>query len=110
MGKGILVSGEPQTVNINPGKPAKAGDVVVIGSTVGVLMLDVTDGRAPLAIARGVFRLPKRSGVAIAYEELCYWDEEAQVISAIEQGNTYVGPCVRAAGMQGTTVDILLGG
>lgn len=66
-----------QTVQFTAGQAYSSGDVVVLGSMIGVVIADVANGATGVASVEGVFNLPKLDAADIAQGEAVAWDVSA---------------------------------
>lgn len=94
--------------------PLAAGDVVVLGTCVGVALEPINVNNDPpgsLAV-EGVFRFLKEPGVAFTLFEEVEWDAGNGVAIASAGGaytdSASIGKCVAAAAEADLTVDVLL--
>ena len=74
----------------NPGADIASGDVVVIGSTMGVALTDILAGETGAVQISNVFNLPKADAADISQGDPVYW------IAA--DGNFHAAPGTPAAG------------
>lgn len=107
--------GEGKVLNYTAGGTVSAGDVIVTGSTVGILLKGGVSGNVlPLAV-EGVFTVAKTAGTAWVQGDKIDWDASA---SAFHKGVTPAagdvvgaGVAAIAAASAATTAQIkLLGG
>lgn len=61
------------TIDYTPGSDVTAGDVIVLGSIVGIATQDIASGVKGALTIQGVFKVPKITG-ANAVGTLIYWD------------------------------------
>ena len=59
------------------GSAVSANDVVKLGNTLGVALVDIANGATGSVAIRGVFTVPKVSGAVIAQGESLTWDVSA---------------------------------
>lgn len=92
------------------GSPVSSGDVVVIGTRIGVALTDIAVGEPGSVQTEGVFRLPKTAGVgeAIAQGVDVYWDGAVITASDGAGANTPAGYVFAAAGDNDATVAVKL--
>lgn len=76
-----------------PSSAVAAGDVVVIGDTVGVATQAIAANELGTLATRGLFKLPKASGstTAIAAGTKVYWAAGSSVITTTASGNKCIG-------------------
>jgi predicted RecA/RadA family phage recombinase len=72
-----------------------SGDVVEVGSFIGVCQADAASGERVEVLLEGVVELP-RDAVAFTEGQLAYWDG-AQVSDVVGGGNTVLGAASEAA-------------
>ena len=97
-----------------------SGDVVVMGTRLGVALGDIANGETGSVMVRGVFRLPALSAAVIAAGETLTWDISANSSAgafdddqATPATGDLTGACavaVAASGNGDTTVDVYLTG
>ncbi|MDY7096762.1 MAG: DUF2190 family protein [Pseudomonadota bacterium] len=87
-----------------------SGDVVSVGSIIGVANGDAESG-APLDLDTvGVFQLPKVSALAIAEGDVVYWDSTNGLVTKTASGNTKLGVATEAAANPSADVAVRLNG
>lgn len=87
-----------------------SGDVVAVGSIIGVANGDAANG-APVDVDTvGVFRLPKVSALAIAAGDVVYFDAATKLVNKTASGNTKLGVATEAAANPSPTVAVRLSG
>lgn len=59
------------------GSAVSSGDVVKVGATLGVALVDIANGATGAVAVNGVFTCPKVSGAVIAAGERLVWDVSA---------------------------------
>jgi len=87
-----------------------SGDVVIIGSIIGIAAETVLSGADLDVETQGVFTLPKVSALAIAIGDKLYWDAGAKLVTKTASGNTLLGAAVTAAANPSGTVNVRLNG
>ena len=97
--------------NVTVPSPAAAvsGEVVVIGTLVGIAAGDAATGADLDLVTEGVFTLPKVSALAIAIGDLIYYDGATKLVNKTAAGNTRIGLAVTAAANPSGTVQVRLG-
>ncbi|SDP69665.1 DUF2190 family protein [Desulforhopalus singaporensis] len=84
-----------------------AGDVVEVGTLIGVALGDIADGaEGEVAIAE-VWTLPKEAPLVISQGDQVYWDDTAGEIDKTDT-NTAAGKAFADAASAATTVKVLL--
>lgn len=87
-----------------------SGDVVAVGSIIGVANGDAANG-APVDVDTvGVFRLPKVAALAISAGDVVYWDSAAKLVNKTSSGNTKLGVATEAAANPSPNVAVRLNG
>lgn len=92
-----------------PADGVTSGNVVVIGSLVGVASSTVAEGVTFALQTEGVFRLGKTSALVIAVGDKVYWDATNKVVNKMASGNTLVGVAVEAVANPSPDVAVRLG-
>jgi predicted RecA/RadA family phage recombinase len=87
-----------------------SGDVVIVGSLIGIASETVLSGADLDIETEGVFTLPKVSALAIAIGDLVYWDAGAKLVTKTSSGNKLLGAAVTAAANPSGTVNVRLNG
>lgn len=93
-----------------------SGDVVVMGSLLGVALTDIASGETGSVAIKGVFRLPKLGAAVIGQGETLTFDSSADAFDdnqATASSGDVTGSCAVAASPAGSgaeTVDVLLTG
>lgn len=85
------------------GSKINAGDVVVLGTRIGVAGGDIANGETGAVHVVGVFEFPKASG-AITLGAAVYWDATNSKITTTSTSNTLAGFAVAAAASGDETV------
>lgn len=87
-----------------------SGDVVAVGSIIGVANGDAANG-APVDVDTvGVFRLPKVAALAIAAGDVVYWDAATKLVTKTAASNTKLGVATEAAANPSPNVAVRLNG
>jgi predicted RecA/RadA family phage recombinase len=105
----------PGAVDYTPGSAVTGGDVVIVGGKVMVALADIAANNPGSLCDEGVFEFPKETG-AIAYGSRVFWKPSGSPVSgdassgaASDVSGDYVaGLCVKAAGSDDKTVQVLL--
>lgn len=87
-----------------------SGDVVVIGSIIGVAAGDAAEGEPVDVGTVGVFDLPKVSAEAIDEGDPVYWDADDSLVTGTATDNTKLGVAVQTAGNPSASVRVRLSG
>lgn len=98
-------------VNLTLPAPADvlSGDVVIVGSLLGIAAGTAASGADLDIVTEGVFSLPKVSALAIAIGDTVYWDSTAKLVTKTSSGNTKLGVAVTAAANPSGSVNVKLG-
>lgn len=83
----------------------EAGEVVVIGSRIGVAGTDIPAGALGSVYVEGVYAFPKGSDAITLGANVTY-DAENEVMAAAEDGDDINGFAVEAAGASDSTVKV----
>jgi predicted RecA/RadA family phage recombinase len=84
------------------------GSVVVIGTKVGVALVNIPAGSMGVVAVNEVFALPKTSSLAISQGAAVYWNAAQGVATTSATGNTYAGYAAKAALASDTVVNVTL--
>jgi len=95
---------------VNSGSTAvENGQIVVLGTKVGVAGGAIAVGATGTLVMEGVFKMPKASGAAIAAGAKVYWDATNSVVTGTVGTNVEVGYAAAAAASADTEVLVSLG-
>ena len=92
-------------INYRPAEAVAAGEVVVLGSLVGIARLDIAADTLGALATVGVFEIDK-AAEAVTLGAVLYWDATAKKVTAT--GNVYIGKAVTAAEATDEKVCVLL--
>jgi predicted RecA/RadA family phage recombinase len=108
--KNFVQEGKTVTV-IAPSGGVSGGDLVVIGSIIGVAAFDAAEAAEVEVATEGVFTLPKASADDVSAGNLLYWDSaQGELTKTAGTGSKpLVGVATKAAGSGVTTVACKLG-
>ena len=98
------------TLDVTAAAAVASGDVVVIGSIIGVSNVDAEIGDSFALEVVGVFTLPKTSALAISVGDVLYYDAANKVVNKTASGNTKIGVAVTAAANPSPSVNVRLNG
>ena len=88
----------------NAGSAAiEAGDVIVLGTKIGIAGCDIAVGAVGSVHVEGVYKFPKATG-AITIGAAVYWDATNENITTTSTSNTLAGYAAAAAVSADTTV------
>lgn len=108
---------EGRIVPFTAGADIVSGQVVVVGSLVGVSMADVANGKTGQMAVEGVFDIPA-AAAAITVGAPVYWDADGDpyggtadsgAATATATDNILMGHAIAAKGLNGGTVRVKLG-
>lgn len=83
-----------------------SGQVVLIGTKVGVAIADIASGATGSVQMTGEFLVTKLSTDVVAQGVALYWDNTNKRLTTTASGNTYAGYATQAAGNGVATVQI----
>jgi predicted RecA/RadA family phage recombinase len=108
MATNFIASGE--ILQYTAGSDIDSGDVVVMGSLVGVALTDIASGSSGSVQVEGVFSLPKKSADTLTLGEKVYWDAVTNggEITETATSNTFAGYVYEAAAASTTSVKVKL--
>lgn len=87
-----------------------SGQLVVVGSLIGVAQATVLSGELVVLVREGVFELPKVSAQAWTQGVKVYWDSGASNVTTTSSGNTLIGVAAAVAANPSSTGLVLLDG
>jgi predicted RecA/RadA family phage recombinase len=98
--------------NITVPAPADvdSGEVVVIGSLIGVAAGAVVSGEDLDIVTEGVFELRKVEADAFSVGAPVYYYAASKLVTSDDGGNSLIGVAVTAAGNPSATVNVKIGG
>lgn len=85
-----------EAIDYRPESAVAAGDVIVLGTLVGIARLDIAAGTLGSLAVVGVFEAPKATG-AITVGAAVYWDAANHQITTTATNNPYLGKAILAA-------------
>ena len=95
-------------IDYTAGATIASGDVLVIGTKVGVALTAIANGSVGSIQVVGVFTLAKKSGDTVAQGAALYWDATNKYLTTTSTGNTLAGYAFNAAGSSATVADVKL--
>lgn len=87
-----------------------AGDLVVIGTRVGVAAVDIAIGATGTVAVSGVFEVPKEAPLVVAQGDLLYCDATSGELDKTSEAQTLAGYAYAAEVSAATTVKVVLNG
>lgn len=95
---------EGHHVDHTPTAAVTSGQVVLIGTRIGVAMADIAANATGALRVTGCFDLPKKAGDAPSQGAALYWDNTNKYFTTTASGNTYGGWAVKPAAGGDATV------
>lgn len=110
--KAIYLYGQQLCIPYSPNSDVSAGDVVDLGTFVGVALepIKTTGDPGGVLCLTGVFSFLKETGTALDVGDMILWDA-SQNLAFKTSGYTdsaAIGPCIEAASSSAATVKVLL--
>ena len=99
-----------ENITVTAAAAASSGDIVKIGSLIGIAAGDAANGDDLDLVTTGVFELPKVSTDALAVGDTVYFKSADGNVTSTASGNTKMGVAVTAAGNPSGTVNVRLNG
>lgn len=98
-------------IQYTPTSAVTAGDVIVLGSLVGVATEDIAANALGSLVVEGVFEFPKAvtSADAIAVGAKVYWDDSGEVVTTTAGSLKVAGYTIEAAAASTATILVKLG-
>lgn len=95
----VYVEGNVDSIAHTPsGADVAAGQVVDLGTMVGVARAPILDGKLGSLAITGIFSVLKKTGEAWVVDNLIYWDEGTNTASdTVAYSEAVMGKCVKAA-------------
>lgn len=79
------------------GADITSGDVVVVGSRIGIATADIANGAVGELAMEGVFELAKKSADTFTQGAVVYWDNTNDELTTTSTDNTLAGYVTEAA-------------
>jgi predicted RecA/RadA family phage recombinase len=95
-------------VTLTAPSDCKSGDVINVGSLIGIAATDAKTGQEVETALVGVFELPKAAGSALEPGALAYWTESPGSVAG--SGSTLLGVVIAHAASDATKVRVRLNG
>jgi len=102
---------EGRRIDYTPVSAVSAGDVIVVGSLVGVAVRDIAAGEKGALAIEGVFEFDKTAGSggeAFTAGQLVYWNATSGEPDSNNLGSNQLGYVVEAAALDATIVRVKL--
>lgn len=97
-----------ETLEYTPEKAVESGEVVSLGTRIGVAGSDIQAGEPGHLHVVGVFEMPKAASTDITMGAAVYYDAGTGAITTTSAGNIPAGYAVAAAGANDATVLVKL--
>lgn len=97
-----------ETLDYTPEKAVENGEVVSLGTRIGVAGSDIQAGELGHLHVVGVFEMPKAASTAITMGAAVYYDASNGVITTTSASNVPAGYAAAAAGANDATVLVKL--
>lgn len=104
MAKNYIQEGD--VLDYTAGADITSGQMVLIGTKVGVAVTNIANGSQGAMAMEGVFSYAKLSTDAPAQGAALYWDNTNKRLTVSASGNTYAGYAAAAAANGDATVSI----
>ena len=102
--------GETLTYTNNTGSDISSCDLVPVGATFGVALVDIPDGDSGALAMLGVFELPAVNDAAIAQGNPVYYNAASGKCSPTAEDQKLIGIAWEAKAETSTTVKVRIGG
>ena len=105
----LICSGEKIQVTV-PAGGLVSGQPFLLGARLVIMETgSVNPGDICVGVTKGVFQVPLAVGTAIPQGSKVYWDNNAQNITSVANGNTYAGCAFAGSSLvTDTTIELLL--
>ncbi len=87
-----------------------SGDGALIGALFGIAAAAAAAGADVELVTRGVFDLPKATGIDFTAGDKAYWDSATKAVTDVAAGHTLIGVATRATAIPAATVRVRLNG
>lgn len=95
-----------EVIDYTAGANIASGQVVLMGSRIGVALKAIANGETGPMQVTGVFNIAKLSTDNMAHGALLYWDNTNSRLTTTASGNTLAGFAAAAAAASTTSVNI----
>jgi len=106
MAKTYVQPGDVMEYTNASGAIISSGTVLKIGSRIGVVLVDIPDGKSGSVAVTGVWTIAKLGTDVVGQGDLLYWDDTNKRLTTTSTDNTLAGYAFKAAGSGVTTVEI----
>jgi predicted RecA/RadA family phage recombinase len=101
---------EGNVITYTAGADISSGNVLVIGTRVGVALTDIANGDTGSVQMSGVFNVACLGTDVVTQGAVLYWDSDPGQATLTSTDNTLMGYAFAASGDGVTTVDVKLNG
>ena len=108
--KNMIAEGKTLTYTNGTGSDIASGDLVIIGTRVGVAAVDIANGASGTVAISGVFEVPKEASLVVAQGDLLYADATSGELDKTAEAQTLAGYAYAAELAASTTVKVVLNG
>ncbi len=99
---------EGEILDYTPGAAVANGQVVVVGTMVGVALMAIAANVTGSVGVQGVYELAKLSTDVVAFGANLYWDTANSRLTVTASGNTFAGRAAAPAAAGTTVARVLL--
>lgn len=99
-----------ESITVTAAAAASSGDIVKVGSLLGIASGDAAIGDKLVLRTQGVFDLPKVSTDALSVGDVVYYKAADGAVTSTASGNTRIGLAVTAAANPSASVNVRLDG
>lgn len=110
MAGNYVMSGDVLDYTNTTGADIASGAPVLVGTRLGIALVNIANGANGSVRMRGVFIVAKLGTDTPAQGALLYWDAANKRLTTTASGNTQAGYAAKAAGAGTTTVEISING
>ena len=96
------------SIHYTPVAAVSAGDVVPVGSLLGIAPVDIPANTTGSLELDGVFDVPAVNDDAFVFGEPLYWDAAEEEATAVAEDNAYLGIAVLPKAETATTARVLI--
>lgn len=110
MSNSYIRPGDTHPVTNSTGATIAAGNGILVGTKVGICMVDIANGASGEAMFTGVHSVSKNTGAGTggAQGVAAYWDNTAKKFTAVTTSNTLVGYFAKTCADGDTTCEVKL--
>jgi len=97
-----------ETIDYTAGADISSGDLVVVGTLVGVAVDDIDSGDTGVVRIAGVVEVDKEASLDVSQGDALYCDATSGELDKTETAQTYAGRAYADSGTSATTVKVIL--